>query len=167
MWDDITHIERYVFTDPDLQPAINRIKTQIQSVIGQLEPYTPDAPPKPKFRIWNKKHDAPIPAGAVYVGRPTKWGNPFSHIHDGMTTAKWITRNREESIQRYEEWLHEPKQDKLRADMRQELQGKELVCWCAPQDCHARIIMDVANAGIVHHGAGVVTVKLRRKKRKR
>ena len=30
-------------------------------------------------RVLNKKVDG-VPVNAIYVGRPTKWGNPFFHI---------------------------------------------------------------------------------------
>lgn len=74
-----------------------------------------------------------LPADTVYVGRPTKWGNPFVIGRDGT---------RAEVIQKY--------RDRLVADpvlMSQlgELQGKDLVCWCAPEACHADVLLWFAN----------------------
>lgn len=50
---------------------------------------------------------------------------------------------REEVIQKYERWfLKEPS---LRREAKQELRGKNLVCWCAPEACHGDILLKYAN----------------------
>jgi Domain of unknown function (DUF4326) len=80
-------------------------------------------------RVWNKR-DPNVPKGAVYVGRPTKWGNPFAVGRDG---------SRAEVIQKYRWWVgtfHEQVG---------ELRGKHLVCWCAPLPCHADVLLEIAN----------------------
>jgi len=41
----------------------------------------------------------------VYIGRPSKWGNPFTHIKDKKTKAEFIVDNREEAVQRYKDWI--------------------------------------------------------------
>jgi uncharacterized protein DUF4326 len=73
---------------------------------------------------------------SVYVGRPSKYGNPFEIGQDGT---------RQEVIAKYKEWINQPEQAGLRAEMRRELKGKDLVCWCAPQACHADIILKGVN----------------------
>jgi hypothetical protein len=71
----------------------------------------------------------------VYVGRPTKWGNPFVIGRDGT---------REEVIEKYRRCvLASPS---LVADAKRELRGKVLACWCAPLPCHADVLVDIANA---------------------
>ena len=72
--------------------------------------------------------------GAVYVGRPTKWGNPFVLGRDG---------DRATVIARYRTWLLA--QPDLVAAARRELAGKHLICWCAPCACHGDVLRDVAN----------------------
>jgi hypothetical protein len=67
----------------------------------------------------------------VYVGRPSKWGNPFVIGRDG-TRAECITQ--------YREWLAHRKLP-MRA-----LRGKHLVCHCAPLPCHADVLLEIANA---------------------
>src|SRR5260370_640984 len=62
------------------------------------------------------KHRHGIPAGAVYVGRGSKWGNPFRIGVDG---------DRAMVIARYATWLRD-QHDLLRA--LDELRGKNLVC---------------------------------------
>ena len=79
-----------------------------------------------------------IPAGAVYVGRPTKWGNPFSIIPG---------RPRAMAISLFTEWVMKPEQEALREAAKRELRGKDLVCWCAPLDCHAWVWIKIANFG--------------------
>lgn len=88
-------------------------------------------------KVLNRKHVG-IPTGAVYVGRPSKWGNPFVIGRDG---------SREEVIKKYEDTLtgnHE-----LFAQLR-ELCGKDLVCWCSPFPCHADVLLRYANIRSQH-----------------
>lgn len=70
----------------------------------------------------------------VYIGRYSKWGNPFRIGSDGT---------REEVIRRYERYLAQ--QPQLLADL-PELRGKTLGCWCAPQACHGDVLLRLANA---------------------
>lgn len=64
----------------------------------------------------------------LYIGRPSKWGNPFVIGPDGT---------RADVIARYEEWIKT--QPDLMAAL-PELQGKTLACWCAPQACHGDVL---------------------------
>lgn len=68
----------------------------------------------------------------VYIGRPSRWGNPFSIGRDGT---------RDEVITKYEEWLRE--QPGLMSDVRL-LKGKVLGCWCAPRACHGDVLARLA-----------------------
>jgi hypothetical protein len=81
-------------------------------------------------RVLNKKHG--VPPSAVYVGRPSKWGNPFVIGKDGT---------RAEVIAKYEEWLH----DSGLINQIGELAGRDLVCWCAPEPCHGDVLLKLAN----------------------
>lgn len=91
-------------------------------------------------RVLNKKTDK-IPSDAVYVGRPTKWGNPFTHLDYGKGIYKVNTV--EEAVRCYEAWIKR-KPDLLNS--LHELKGKDLVCWCAPGPCHANILIKLANS---------------------
>lgn len=64
----------------------------------------------------------------VYIGRPSKWGNPFSIGLDGSRT---------EVIERYLEYILG--NEKLMEAL-PELRGKRLGCWCAPSPCHGDIL---------------------------
>jgi hypothetical protein len=67
-----------------------------------------------------------------YVGRPSKWGNPFVIGKDG---------SREEVVQKYREYiLSSPLLNDLH-----ELKGKDLVCWCSPEICHADVLLPMVN----------------------
>lgn len=86
-------------------------------------------------QVWSKRQGAPkAPKDAIYVGRPTKWGNPYSLKDE---------RDRGEILRLYEEWLLS--QPDIVAEVKRELKGKHLVCWCAPQACHADILLRIAN----------------------
>ena len=95
-------------------------------------------------KVWNKRQ-ANIPSGAVHVGRPTKWGNQYSHMHG--TLAKYKVNSRDEAVDAYEaDLLHIlDTVSGAREQLQAELRGKDLVCWCAPQRCHADVLMKYAN----------------------
>lgn len=69
----------------------------------------------------------------VYVGRPSKWGNPFIIGKDGT---------RDEVLEKYRLSLT----DDIKRTAKEELKGKNLICWCAPEACHADILLEIANA---------------------
>lgn len=85
------------------------------------------------LKVYNKRTHG-VPPGAIYVGRPSVFGNPFVIGRDG---------SRNEVIRKYEAWLLD--RPALVARAKRELRGKSLVCWCAPQRCHAHVLMRVAN----------------------
>jgi len=68
----------------------------------------------------------------VYIGRGSKWGNPFR-------IGGW---SREDVIAKYA--LHIKRQKHLLRDLH-ELKGKNLVCYCAPQACHGDVLKKLAN----------------------
>lgn len=80
----------------------------------------------------------------IYIGRPSKWGNPFSHIKDGSTLAEFIVENREEAISKYHLWITEGEGQYLLEDLH-ELKGKTLGCWCSPKPCHGDILKKLAD----------------------
>ena len=84
-------------------------------------------------KVLNKRKNTPKEyrphKDAVYVGRPTVWGNPFN----GKDRIKNINDFRVYALKRLSKdpkWL-DP------------LKGKDLVCWCAPNDCHADVILEL------------------------
>jgi hypothetical protein len=77
----------------------------------------------------------------VYIGRGSKWGNPFTHLKN--TSAPYPVDSREDAIRAYEHWIQE--QPELLAAAKAELKGKILGCWCKPLDCHGDILLRIAN----------------------
>jgi len=78
----------------------------------------------------------------VYIGRPSEWGNPYTHIKDKSTLAEYVVRNREEAVRKYKDWLLS--QHHLMEKI-ESLRGKTLGCWCSPKSCHGDIIIEVLN----------------------
>jgi hypothetical protein len=76
----------------------------------------------------------------VYIGRPSKWGNPFSHKEG--TLAKFKVASREEAIEKYREWIKT--QPHLMKSL-PELKGKTLGCWCKPYPCHGDVLVELLN----------------------
>ncbi|WP_078598587.1 DUF4326 domain-containing protein [Evansella clarkii] len=91
-----------------------------------------------KTTVVNKHHKE---AFDVYIGRGSKWGNPFSHRSD--TKAKHKTETREEAVASYREWIQT--QPDLLADLH-ELKGKKLCCYCKPKACHGDVLAELADA---------------------
>ncbi len=93
-----------------------------------------------------------MPAGAVYVGRPTKWGNPFRigdpHPEGGPAGSDRRVR-REDVAGLYRAYCmgRLTIQPPFTLDeLAQELGGHDLVCWCRlDQPCHADVLLELAN----------------------
>lgn len=70
----------------------------------------------------------------VRIDRGTPWGNPFVIGKDG---------DRAEVIEKYRDWVTTSMDEKAQwiRDSVQELRGKTLGCWCAPQPCHGDILV--------------------------
>lgn len=77
----------------------------------------------------------------IYIGRPSKWGNPFSHLPS--TLAQFKVNSRAEAVERFREWIQT--QPELLADLH-ELKGKRLGCFCKPQSCHGDILAELADS---------------------
>lgn len=76
----------------------------------------------------------------VYVGRPTEWGNPYSH-KDG-TKAQFKVGSVEEAIEQFRHHLWRRLQAEPNLVRRvAALHGKTLACWCAPGPCHAEVLV--------------------------
>lgn len=78
----------------------------------------------------------------VYIGRPSKWGNPFTHFKDSKTLAKYIVHSRDEAVEAYREWITNGEGKHLIADL-PELKNKVLGCWCHPQSCHGDVLSEL------------------------
>lgn len=72
----------------------------------------------------------------AYIGRPSKWGNPFTDRIG--TLAEKVLACREDAIAAYDEWIRT--QPDLLAAL-PELAGKVLGCWCAPKSCHGDVLI--------------------------
>ena len=85
-----------------------------------------------------------MPEGAVYVGRPTIFGNPFttassvSRSHAVFLFRRWITGamgTGAGGLRRISLMSRLP-----------ELRGKDLACWCSlDAPCHADVLLEIAN----------------------
>jgi hypothetical protein len=70
----------------------------------------------------------------TYIGRPTKWGNPFIIGPDGT---------RSDVVRKFEEYIMA--NPALMEAAKKELKGKDLICFCAPLACHGDILSRIAN----------------------
>jgi len=93
------------------------------------------------IKIHNKRDfEGKIPDDYDYVGRPSPLGNPFTAKQEG---------SKEIAIDKYRKWLNLQWKTRNKA-VRKELlrlawklkvtNNLNLVCWCAPDKCHAEVI---------------------------
>lgn len=109
-----------------------------------------------------------MPEGVVYVGRPSKWGNPINLSDvgaqypslDDRQVAQLVVRTFEPLARRGHlaypnwrylggqrgavEWMY-PSVEEIRT----ELAGKDLACWCElGMPCHADTLLAIANPSV-------------------
>ncbi len=103
-----------------------------------------------------------MPAGTIYVGRGSKYGNPFVvgapyfvvdivayRRGQPLSEAEWKTYTAQDAVDCYRRWL--PTQRgrsgfSLAEEAKTDLRGRDLVCWCAPADiCHADWLIELSN----------------------
>lgn len=108
-----------------------------------------------------------MPAETIYVGRPTRWGNPFAPYSIRHLVASEISLatefpmrvavrcwSLEECLAWFRIYIGQMrrltangyKRGDPRGDLLGPLRGKNLACWC-PLDrpCHADILLELAN----------------------
>ena len=92
-----------------------------------------------------------MPPGAIYVGRPTKWGNPFSIDPARADGAAWAVLQFGfwiDGLEAFPDKPSPPSHDEIRSALR----GKDLCCWCPIVtggryvSCHADVLLEIANA---------------------
>ena len=78
-----------------------------------------------------------MPPNTVYVGRPSKWGNPFVVGEDGTAT---------ECVRLFAADVAHGSKVGFILDEVLQLRGKNLACWCKiGEPCHADILLELAN----------------------
>lgn len=113
---------------------------------------------RPRRLHRTKRLRAATPSGAVYVGRPTIWGNPFrgrpriGHARSVILYRAWLTGNLTPKILASAGFGRDEiiALDRLRHRVLHEigrLTGRNLQCWCPLTSpwCHADVLLDLAN----------------------
>jgi uncharacterized protein DUF4326 len=87
-----------------------------------------------------------MPGGAVYVGRPTRWGNQFRTDDDLGQGLEW---DHETVVELHRLWITAPWMTASLPYLLEPLRGRDLVCWCPlDQPCHADVLLELANASV-------------------
>ena len=82
-----------------------------------------------------------MPENTVYVGRGSKWGNPFK-VGDNIPRLNVIFKDAKHAVEWYQKCQPFPMLEL------HELKGKNLACWCKlSEPCHADILLKLANCG--------------------
>ncbi|WP_247625296.1 DUF4326 domain-containing protein [Microbacterium galbinum] len=80
------------------------------------------------------------PENTVVVARPSSWGNPFRVGENALTRA--------DAVAQFRDLVMDPgaAYTGFRAQVREQLAGKNLACWCPLGDpCHADVLLEIAN----------------------
>lgn len=107
-----------------------------------------------------------MPEGCVYVGRPTRWGNPYRVVQ--FPNGLWgVVRDRPggdreyidnpvetrveamaSAVEWYRAYLCSAAGSVVREAACSELRGRDLACWCPlARPCHADVLIEIVNAG--------------------
>lgn len=79
---------------------------------------------------FNLQTASPNGLPVVYVGRPTKYGNPFSVDEYGLEMA----------LRMFEEYAR----NQMPKGYIDKLRGKNLACWCSlEKPCHADVLLEI------------------------
>lgn len=108
-----------------------------------------------------------MPEGAIYVGRPTKWGNLWMIdkssglvVGPGRFYSHDPSASQGLAVALYRDWLRLGNQSSVLSGTRDyaitrqiildgiaDLSGRDLVCWCPlDQPCHADVLLEIANS---------------------
>jgi Domain of unknown function (DUF4326) len=84
----------------------------------------------------------------IYIGRPSPFGNPWSHKSGNI--AQFTVTTRKEAIDNFEKWIRGTGFVEVLQDQRQyiwnhlyELKDKTLGCWCSPAPCHGQVLIKI------------------------
>jgi len=95
-----------------------------------------------------------MPLNTVYVGRGSKWGNPFGvgyyyKIQQDVVSLRPRQVRGYRNITPYSacELFKTFRVPKILLEIKTELRGKNLACWCKESEpCHADVLLEIANA---------------------
>jgi len=100
---------------------------------------------KYNLRVWNKR-DKYCPADAVYVGRPSVYGNPYSHLGGRGIGGCIYVPSRRKAVEEFALYaLSMVQTTPAFKEAIVALQNKHLACWCAPALCHGEVLLYMAN----------------------
>ena len=100
-----------------------------------------------KHSVVNKKTFRGV---AILIGRPSVFGNPFSHLN--CSRAEVIVPDRYTAIMRYASWVVTGKDPEIKmppTSIREAIRRGELdkqlplMCFCAPLACHGDILDEI------------------------
>lgn len=106
-----------------------------------------------------------MPENTIYVGRPSRWGNPFSVVeikedrffrdekmwtvidldNHGWSSGEFVNREAavRYAIELYRSWIKSVIRYTSPGLLR-ELRGKDLACWCKEENaCHADVLLEL------------------------
>lgn len=110
-----------------------------------------------------RRRGVALPAGTAYVGRPSRWGNPWrigASAHDSHDTGIGAGRlpryrpcdcpplSRAVAVARYRAMWQGFSGDYISAELDPLRGATALACWCPPDEaCHADVLIELLAAG--------------------
>lgn len=108
------------------------------------------------IKVIHKKYSH-IYNDVVYIGRGSPLGNPFTSIQDRNTKAKFVVKNRTESIRMFEDYLTNQilSKNKDICDylnfiyLKSKNGNVSLSCYCSPKKCHGDVVKKIIDSKII------------------
>lgn len=102
-----------------------------------------------------------MPAGAVYVGRPSRWSNPWRVVDEHRWGNGWVVLDPDFISRPQRHYCSSSRVARRYAAWRfrhwcatgfgpdvADLSGRDLACWCPlASPCHADVLLELANGG--------------------
>ena len=98
-----------------------------------------------------RKKGFKMPENTVYVGRGSKWGNPYKVGEKFLQNLEQpneeeIILNHQQAVNLYDQSIQIYSLPVSKREIINELKGKNLACWCAKdKPCHADLLLAWAN----------------------
>ena len=109
------------------------------------------------IKVYNVRNEERYGPNVFYCGRGSALGNPYTHLKGRDTKAKYVVRDRDEAISRYDSYFDvmygsNIEFTKAVEEIYEQYRNGEdvyLGCYCKPQPCHCDVIVNKLRSRLI------------------